>query len=497
MKIFNENNKMCASFLVLLIFVLFFAGCTDKEKINSDETGNMNQTDVENVPEETAKDMAYEYGGERIDFNGETFTILYDPDWSYGRYIYAEEITGNSLNDAIYKRILDTEDFFNIVVKTREVPEVSQYVTAEIGKEVKSGLNTFDIGLMHCITGPDSVVINNYAYNWMKMPNVDFSKKYWNQSVFENYSINGYFPFVVNDFLIPDPCFLTFNKTIMQDYAINENLYELVKKGKWTLDKFIEIAKKVSADLDGDGEFTEKDLYGYSCTFDTRLSNVMYACDQPILKKEEPDGRYTLGIYNEKTQNIVEKFYGLLYTGNQTFIDRVGATWLSYDMFADGQVLFCMQPLVRVKVLLGSDVDFGILPYPKYDEKQEKYLSLNWGGFICAPITISNPEKVGAVVEYLGAKSRETVWPEFYETFMSNKFARDSESIDMLEIIYSDNIYDFGLTYSQYNDFLYLLPRMMEKKTTDLASWYESRANSIQKIYDKYYDAFIESSKVN
>lgn len=77
---------------------------------------------------------------------------------------------------------------------------------------------------------------------------------------------------------------------------------------------------------------------------------------------------------------------------------------------------------------------------------------------------------------------------------MSNKFTRDAESVDMLEIIYNNNIYDFGLTYSNYNDFLFLVPRMMQKNTTDLASWYESKADAIQKQYDKYYDAFIEAS---
>lgn len=494
----NDSIKMRAAILFLIILFLTLTGCTfnatdsNEGKNNSSDTADTEHVNTVTTPEEQAKDMAYEYGGEKIDFNGETFSVIYDPAWSYGLYIYAEEIVGDSLNDAIYQRILNTEEFFNIGFQPLHVAEAS-LVAGEIAKEVKSDSKLFDIALTHCITGPDSVVLNNYAYNWMKMPNVDFSKKYWNQSVFENYKLNGYLPIVVNDFLIPDPCFITFNKSIMKDYAINENMYKLVKTGKWTFDKFIEIAKMVSTDVDGDGEYTEKDLYGYSCTYDTRLSNILYACDQPILAKE-PDGRFKLAIYSEKTKDIIDNFYDLLYSGNQTFIDKKQADTLSYDMFANGNVLFCMHPYFYALKLRDSDVDFGVIPYPKYDTNQEKYLSLNWGGFICAPTTIANPAKVGAIVEYLGAKSREAVWPEFYETLMSNKFTRDAESVDMLEIIYDNNIYDFGLTYSNYNDFLFLVPRMMQKNTTDLASWYESKADAILKQYDKYYDAFIEAS---
>ena len=35
-----------------------------------------------------------------------------------------------------------------------------------------------------------------------------------------------------------------------------------------------------------------------------------------------------------------------------------------------------------------SEVDFGILPFPKYDKTQKEYISLDWRGLMCVQITI-------------------------------------------------------------------------------------------------------------
>ena len=35
-----------------------------------------------------------------------------------------------------------------------------------------------------------------------------------------------------------------------------------------------------------------------------------------------------------------------------------------------------------------SEVDFCILPFPKYDKTQKEYISLYWRGLMCVQITI-------------------------------------------------------------------------------------------------------------
>jgi len=444
-------------------------------------------------PEETAADPAYEYGGDRTDFGGETFEVIY-PEWSlYNDYYFAEEENGDAVNDALYRRIIDTEEFFNINFETR-ITGYIETIPATVSREVKAGMNSFDIALTHCISGLDSIVSQNLAYNWMQMPNVDFSKKYWNRSMNEHMTINGYMPFAVNDFIIPDPCFITFSKDLLREYAL-EDPYMLVQSGTWTWDKLGEMAKQVSRDVDGDGKFTEADQYGFEAELDWQFINVMYSCGQYVMKKED-DGHYVLDLNTSKSQNIIEKLNDLIYAGNQSFMFEYDArkTGKPYVPFESGRALFFMNVPNYVKELRAMEYDFGILPYPKFDESQKDYISLNWAGTICAPINISNPEKVGAVTEYLGAKSHEIVLPAYFDVLLNGKVIRDEESRNMLEIIYGESIYDFGLNFSNFNELLYIIPNLLKTKSTALASYYEKREAKIQRDYDKIYDAFIENS---
>jgi ABC-type glycerol-3-phosphate transport system substrate-binding protein len=256
------------------------------------------------------------------------------------------------------------------------------------------------------------------------------------------------------------------------------------------------MAKQISKDIDGDGQYTDADLYGFVGELDWMFVNAMYACDQHVMRRES-DGHYILDLNTSKTQTIVDKFYDLLFVGNQSYPYLYGAkdTGKDYIPFDSGRALFYMNVPGYVKELRATEFDFGILPYPKYDENQEKYINLNWAGTICAPLNISNPEKVGAVVEYLGAKSHEIVLPTYFDILLNGKLTRDDESREMLEIIYGDSIYDFGLNFSAFNDLLYVVPKLLQSKSVDLTSFYEKRADKIQQQYDKIYDAFIANSE--
>lgn len=490
-------------FCVLMIAVMAATAISCADSKNQENQKN-NEGDAQNAEttgepgneeQQTTVDTGYLYEGEQLDFSGENFTILY-PEWSlYIDYYFAEEESGDAVNDALYKRIIDTEEFFNIDVQTR-MPGNIDTIAPEMKKTVLAGDNSFDIALTHCVSGLDAIVAGNLAYNWAVMPNVDFSKKYWNTSMNEFLTINGYMPFAANDFIIPDPCFVTFSKDLTREYAL-EDPYELVRAGKWTWDKLGEMARQVSKDVDGDGQFTQADLYGFVGELDWQFINAMYACDQRLMKTDE-DGHYVLDINTAKTQSIVDKLNDLLYVGNQTYTfpyNSKNTNSSAYLPFESGRALFYMNQPGSVTELRATEFEFGILPYPKFDENQANYVTLNWAGTICAPMNVNSPEKVGAVVEYLGAKSREIVLPAYFDILLTGKVTRDNESQEMLDIIYGESIYDFGLNFSAFNELLYVVPKLLQGKSTDLTSFYEKRAESVQKNYDKIYEAFIANSE--
>ncbi len=101
----------------------------------------------------------------------------------------------------------------------------------------------------------------------------------------------------------------------------------------------------------------------------------------------------------------------------------------------------------NVNKLRETNVEYGILPIPKYDEAQEKYIADSWTGVMCVPISVSNPEMVGKTCE-------------------------------MLELIFDNVSYDVGRSFfgewgTGCGHFLYTLSELVvTNDSSSFASWY-------------------------
>jgi hypothetical protein len=152
-----------------------------------------------------------------------------------------------------------------------------------------------------------------------------------------------------------------------------------------------------------------------------------------------------------------------------------------------------MDTLHRAEVYRTYDIDFGILPYPKYDEVQQDYISTNWAGLMSVPKTVANPERTGIVTELLGYEYRKTVLPAYNDILLTSKLARDDDSVEMLNIIYDNSVYDFGITFGQFNGMVYLISTMLDQQSTDFVSFYERNNTAVQRIYEQVYNAVIRN----
>ena len=66
----------------------------------------------------------------------------------------------------------------------------------------------------------------------------------------------------------------------------------------------------------------------------------------------------------------------------------------------------------RGTALRDMEDDFGLVPYPKYDEQQADYLSYNLGtSYLAITKSALNPEMSAAVMEALSAANHKTVIP--------------------------------------------------------------------------------------
>ena len=101
----------------------------------------------------------------------------------------------------------------------------------------------------------------------------------------------------------------------------------------------------------------------------------------------------------------------------------------------------------HVQQLRSMETDFGILPYPKYDEAQERYYSrVSYYNAPIVPVTNNNLELTGALLEYFNYISSETVIPAYYDIVLKSKTSRDNESQAMLDLIFDSRVVDIGDT---------------------------------------------------
>lgn len=148
--------------------------------------------------------------------------------------------------------------------------------------------------------------------------------------------------------------------------------------------------------------------------------------------------------------------------------------------FMNGQGLFLTESIGEAHIMREMRDDFGILPYPKYDEAQESYQTYicdgNTTGF-SIPIT-TDAEKSGMILNALNALGMSDVSPEYYDRALKGKAARDNDSVAMLDIIFNSISDDFTQFYAycfgdQESPWMMMHGSILNEK--DLASLWTSK----------------------
>jgi hypothetical protein len=284
---------------------------------------------------------------------------------------------------------------------------------------------------------------------------------------------------------------MVFNKKLQMDYGI-ENLYGLVNDGKWTLDKLLELCKVVSVDVDGNGKMDDKDAYGFLYQRDT-MTSFLSGCGEFVGGKDEDD-LPVLTLNTPKALEVLDKLYDILYDEKycfhvMKFFDptSIGFTDGMNMMFQDDRALFMWIRMADVENLRSMETDFGILPTPKYDEKQEQYLqTVNpyVGVLTAVSQSAASIENAGAVLEYMAYESKYVLQPAYYEVVLYNKIARDEESGKMLDIIFGNRAYDIGDVFN-FGSLGSDLLNMTMTFDRNISSKYEKKEASALKAIDK------------
>ncbi len=479
--------KRFISVLLLAATALSFASCSG----TSDDL----PADTSSLSEETAATPETEppivYPVDACDYDGAVFNVL-APKWGmYEKYFFADAQTGETVNDAIYERELFVENHLGISYTYKLDGTISD-VRPILQQSSMAGDEPYQLILTHCMKDIGTIATENLLYDWKKLPGVHLDSEYWNQSSNINHTIAGKQFYAISDYMIADPCAFLFNVGFIKDFKL-DNPYDLVRSGKWTLDKMIEMGQTVTNDLDGNGTMDLKDRYGISAHNNWMWSSFLYSSEISMVAIEE-DGSMKLTLNNERTIRLIEKLHKLINGSDDIYIFDYKAQAENQLRVDSGRVLFHMEALNAMDNYRETEVEYGILPFPKFDEAQSRYYSLDWSGLMCVPHIVKNPEMIGKTCEMLAYISGETTIPAYYDKLLGNKLARDKDSQEMLNIIFDNIVYDAGMNYfgldwqSGFQSLFYTLSNLVVvNKSADFASFYASNATKAQAAIDDFH----------
>lgn len=479
-------KKRLPAFLVLLALILTLPSCAGRERTDEPTqipAADAPAADAAQVPapeEETVIPL----GIPEEDNGGRDFHMLVPTEKAYE---FVTEATGEIVNDAILERSLKTEELFN--VKFSYQYELGGWDTRDsynniIKNAVLAGDASYDVttGYIVC-TLP--VYMQGSLLDLTTLDSLNLDNPWWMNGQFENLNVDGHLFCAFGDAnlsVYKDCAVVYFNKQVLAEYGL-EDPYSLVREGTWVMPKLLQMSEAVLTDLDGSGKIDpETDRIGtYGQGVPMRAFQT--AADVKMIDTDGEGNRYVVGL----TERMLQTYE---WVNSFRHRDDLYAEYGAVDFyrfcgaFAENRSLFHLSYIYIIEgdILRNMEADFGIIPYPKFDEAQGQYRTQigTSSNVIFLPKTASDPELSCRVLEALHYFSMLDVIPTYYTVALENKYTRDEDVPEMLALIRDGMTMDFAFAYSTCFNNGWPNTVLVEADA-DLAS----RMKSLEKVWKK------------
>ena len=483
MKHYRQLSLMTA---IMLTLPLIACGET---AVPADETATATASDTTTSP-------SSEYTDPGIDFGGETFTVaahVWETPWQLANYneVFIDEENGDFLNDAIVKRTQLIEEQFNLNLDIYPIAERNK--PTELVTAALAGDDAYKFGLVMSASLPTMLGTEGMLVDLNSVPTLDFTHSWWDQNALDELNLFGVQYAALGDvnlYAKGGPVVNFFNKEMIESNGL-EDPYELVRSGKWTLDKMIEMATAVSRDLNSNGVPDIDDCFGFMGETDS-MFYLLTGCD--VRFSEHDDEKIEITIMSERSVDAIAKIADLLNDKHVTLFDGDCPTGYSNVYFeimiptlGNNRALFFSNNLLASLNMRDMEVDFGILPLPKYNEEQENYVSFSntwFNDYVIIPSTNTDLERTGEVIEAMCYYSQQYVVPAFIDNAVMNKTIRDDDSGEMIELVFDTMEYDIALIFN-WGGIQGTVTGMKSKSGQSYASVYEASKAAILAALDE------------
>ena len=493
----SMKQWLCLLLAALMISTALVACANDPaEQETPDDTSSTPTGDTEQGGEDDPDEVDLLLQLPSYNFGGEEFVILCRTDKEYEIDSPSGQ-TGDTVNDAIFARNARIEELYQVDLVSAPVngtwDEQSMF-TGALKTAVTSGSEDYDLvaGYLAYIS---KLAMEDCFYNLHAVNTLNLENEWWSESFTENLTLFDCLFFADGDISLTmweSLYAMYFNKQLAEDRGI-DNLYELVADGEWTMEYLYEMTEELYED-NGNDKVDKEDTFGLIVNCHS-LRAMVTTCGIPLTARND-EGTYDIVFFDDFTIDLFDELYSYVHENDSVYMmvlqDDSDYTDI-LRMFTNNQALFITGTLDQSAVLRNMDTAFGIVPFPKYDDAQETYLSHSYDGhsIFSIPASLADPSMSGAIMDALGAESRQSVVPQYYEVVLKGRTTRDEESREMLDIIRENLYFDFGFVYSNSLDFLYskfgdLIENSSKSFASSIASVSTKYETLLGEIIEKY-----------
>lgn len=491
-------KKTLALLLAVLLTASFIVSCTQgtdtpdtpSQPSVSDAAENSDSTEAaDDKPARVSDKLTY------TDYEGTSFTV-YTSNIIAGvenslTINYAPEQNGEVVNDALFNRDMFIKDKYNVDFKI-ECDNTTSNVVNFLTKNIVAGDDVYQMILQDQATVAKGLSMAGNCYPLNMINTIKLDEEYWMPRLNSAGKIGSSTYFTasaISPRLYGSAYISLFNREMAANLGL-ESMYQIVNDGRWTFDKLCELSRVAVHDENGDGQIKGDG---------TDQVGIMSDCfEMPVLGAgfhfiENRDGELRCCCEDEKLVSFMQKV-AAFFTEEGIFSS--GHKGIDMDAcINNGKTLFFVVCSFCLDEYRSLEYDYGILPSPKYDEKQEEYVEFSqpWVAMTpVIPITVTDDrlEMSGELTNAMAAYGYDYIKAAAFENVICYKGARDEESAQIIDKIFQNITFElcstlgFDQLYSTCQK--YLCGLATKDITTSYAAIKEKTEKSIAKVVDTY-----------
>lgn len=498
----KESAKfMCLVLALVMLATLVSCGSANNQThLKDSESQNEAGGDIikDDEHQDLGRDSVKDTVPQDLRFEGETVTFFVRDDNDLWKYeIDVENITDDTLLDAIYYRNTTVEDRLGITIK--QIGQAGTYSVADswnatLRNAVFTKSGDYDTAAIYASTG-SALAVEGLYYNILDLPYINLEQPWWNDSIVEEVTMFNTLYYLAGDICITEIAqgiCIFYNKDLFAEFyqTQNINLFDVVDKGEWTIEYMSDLVSNAWIDENSDGVISDGDTVGFAAQVNMISDGGMDAWvpAMGIRLTTMVDGLPTLSFYNEHTVDAFEKLQDLYNTNPGTLRAKTSQT-----SFVIGNQLFTKGYLNAGAGFRDMLDNYGVLPLPKFNSEQSDYQTScdNAASLVIVLSSCTKTDLVGATLELMGAESYKQVTPAYFEICLKSKYSESPEDAEIYDRIVNSFVYSFGFCYSSKS--LEGIGGLFRDLDADIAQRYEENKvkyeTALNTLIDKLDDA--------